>query len=411
MSTNGYGRRDPATRRIEVALLLAGVATFVLLYNTQAILPQLARSYDLSPSASALSVSLATAGLGVGLFAAAPLADRFGRTLLIHVSLFSASFMALLIAFIPDWTLFLAARFVQGMLLAGLPATAAVYLREEINAKAVATVTGIYIFGTTIGGLLSRLGASGVVELAGDWAGPFGLGGVNLALLATGLFSLACAVACRLLLPASRGFVSERNRPRELVRIFGRAFTDPVLVGLYAIAAVMMGTFVGVFNAIGFRLEGAPYFLSVGAIGLIFLVYPVAGYGSALAGRAADRHNVRAILPIGVVIAGLGVALIAVPWLPGIIAGALVLAVGFFVAHSVASSWVATRAAAGVGHPAQSASLYLIFYYAGSSLSGNLTPLAWQHLGWAGVSLVAGALMVAALGIAIALARSRSIPR
>lgn len=411
----GYGRRNPATRRIQVALLLAGVATFVLLYNTQAILPQLSRTYDLTPSSAALSVSLATAGLGVGLLLAAPLSDRYGRTALIHFSLLSAGAVGIAIAFIPDWRLFLLARFVQGVLLAGLPATAAVYLREEMNNSIVAAATGVYIFGTTIGGLLSRLGASWVAELATGWPtwrlGPVAMDEVHLALLATGLFSFACAVACRLLLPASRGFRAERNRPAELLRIFGRAFTDRVLVGIYAMAALMMGTFIGVFNVLGFRLEAAPYHLSVGVVGLIFLVYPVAGYASALAGRAADRYSVRAVMPVGVVLAIAGLTLLGLPWLPVIVLGALVFATGFFVTHAVASSWVATRAAMGVGHPAQAASIYMIFYYAGSSISGNLTPLAWQHEGWAGVMVACGSLMAVALAVSIALARSRSILR
>lgn len=411
----GYRRGERETRRVQAALLLAGLATFVLLYNTQAILPQLSRTYGLSPSSAALSVSLATAGLGVGLLFAAPLSDRFGRTGLIHASLFSASLMGVLIAFIPEWNLFLAARFVQGMLLAGLPATAAVYLREEMNRSIVAAATGVYIFGTTFGGLLSRLVASWVAELASGWPewriGPLAVDEVHLALLATALLSVACAVACRALLPASRGFRAERNRPAALVRIFGRAFTDPVLLGLYAMAALMMGTFIGVFNVLGFRLEGEPFGLSVGLVGLIFLVYPVAGYFSALGGRAADRYSVRAVLPVGVALALAGLGILAVPSLPVIVLGALVLATGFFVTHAVASSWVATRAAVGVGHPAQAASIYMIFYYAGSSVSGNLTPLAWQHFGWTGVSVACGVLLVAALATALALARSRSILR
>lgn len=39
----GYRHGDPMTRRIEVGLLMAGLATFTLLYSTQAILPYFTR--------------------------------------------------------------------------------------------------------------------------------------------------------------------------------------------------------------------------------------------------------------------------------------------------------------------------------------------------------------------------------
>lgn len=68
----GYLRGDPQAKRIEVGLLMAGLATFTLLYATQAILPYFTRDYGISPAEAALSVSMATAGLGVGLIFAVP---------------------------------------------------------------------------------------------------------------------------------------------------------------------------------------------------------------------------------------------------------------------------------------------------------------------------------------------------
>ncbi|QUG41881.1 hypothetical protein KD050_00825 [Psychrobacillus sp. INOP01] len=34
---------------------------------------------------------------------------------------------------------------------------------------------------------------------------------------------------------------------------------------------------------------------------------------------------------------------------------------------------------------AQASSLYLLFYYLGSSIGGSLAGLAWEHVGWIGV--------------------------
>lgn len=206
-SFDGYPRGHRQTKKIEIGLLVAGLATFVLLYNTQAILPYFTRDLRISPSQSALSVSVATAGLAVGLIAAAPVSERIGRVALIRFSLLSASALGLVSAFIVDWPTFLILRFVMGVRLAGLPATAAVYLKEEIHPDYATAATGIYIFGTTLGGLSARLITSGVVSLHErlDLGAPLGLDAAHFALFVSALAASACAVGAWLLLPQSRG--------------------------------------------------------------------------------------------------------------------------------------------------------------------------------------------------------------
>ena len=206
-SFDGYPRGHRQTKKIEIGLLVAGLATFVLLYNTQAILPYFTRDLRISPSQSALSVSVATAGLAVGLIAAAPVSERIGRVALIRFSLLSSSALGLVSAFVTDWPTFLILRFVMGVLLAGLPATAAVYLKEEIHPDYATAATGIYIFGTTLGGLSARLITSGVVSLHErlDLGAPLGLDAAHFALFVSALAASACAVGAWLLLPHSRG--------------------------------------------------------------------------------------------------------------------------------------------------------------------------------------------------------------
>ncbi|PAD21987.1 hypothetical protein [Terribacillus saccharophilus] len=59
---------------------------------------------------------------------------------------------------------------------------------------------------------------------------------------------------------------------------------------------------------------------------------------------------------------------LAVP-LVFVIAGIALFTFGFFASHSIASSLVGKRAAS---HKAQASSLYLFFYYTGSSIFGSL---------------------------------------
>src|ERR1700721_4735622 len=99
----GARAAQPGYRRVAGALFAAGVATFALLYSTQALLPQLARSFSVSAAQSTLSLSLTTAGLGVALLVAGPASEVLGRTGLIRFSLVASGIVALACAVAPSW--------------------------------------------------------------------------------------------------------------------------------------------------------------------------------------------------------------------------------------------------------------------------------------------------------------------
>src|SRR3954452_22040084 len=288
----GYRVGEPGYRRITVALFAAGVATFALLYSTQALLPDLARAFGISAAQSTLSLSVTTVGLGVALLVAGPLSEVLGRTRLIHLSLGVSAVVALGCAAAPGWHVLLGLRLVQGITLAGLPAVATAYLREELHPGTHARAAGLYIGGTALGGmtgrLVGRLVAGGVADVL-DW---------RWALAAIAVVGLACAVVVRLLLPASRNFRAAPARADHLVEMTKRALSDRGLLALYAIGACSMGAFVAVYNAMGFRLTSAPFSLGLGAAGLVFLVYPIGSVSSAVAGRLADRFGRRSVVPI-----------------------------------------------------------------------------------------------------------------
>jgi len=155
-----------------------------------------------------------------------------------------------------------------------------------------------------------------------------------------------------------------------------------------------MGAFVGVYNVMGFRLTAAPFGLSVGTAGLVFLVYAIGTVSSAIAGRLAERFSRRAVVPIGCLITAAGVLLTLPGSLPCIVVGLAVMTAGFFVVHGVASSWVPVRAHAGGVASAQAASLYLFAYYLGSSVFGNLAGRAWSAGAWPAVVALSLSLVV-----------------
>ncbi len=263
---------DPRARRASLALFLAGIVVFASLYATQPLLPELSREFGVSPAASALTVSLSTLGLAVGLLIGGPVSERVGRTPLVHLSLAAATVLGLLCAVSPSWPLLLVGRALQGLALAGLPAVGVAYLIEELHPQIAGRATGLYIGGNAIGGMLGRLISGALAEI----------GGWRLAVGGIGLLALGCTVAVALLLPPSRRFRPADAGWAVLATNTRRVLSDPVLLGLYALAALLMGTFVAVFNALSFRLEAPPYALSTAEAGLVFLVYALGSVGSSL---------------------------------------------------------------------------------------------------------------------------------
>jgi MFS transporter, YNFM family, putative membrane transport protein len=397
---SGYQVGEPGFRRAAAGVFLAGIAVFSTLYAPQAQLPELSRSFGVSPASSTLAISITTGALAVGLLVLGPVSDRRGRTGILHASLAAAAVLAVLIALAPAWWVLLVLRGLQGFALAGLPAVAVAYLREELHPAVSSRAIGLYVSGTAIGGLSGRL-LSGFLTELGGWRAALG---------GAAAVAVACAVAVRVLLPASRRFVRV-SREGPLLRQLAAAFTDPALLALYGVAALLMGGFVAIYNAGTFRLAAEPYALSPALAGLVFLAYLLGSASSPIAGALADRFGRRLVVPLCVLVMGGGIALTLPQPLWVFVLGVCVLTVGFFAAHGVANGWVAARAQLGGRPVGQAASLYSFWYYAGSSVGGTLAGRAWQDAGWGGVVLLAGGCVLAALLLSLLLGRTRPLDR
>ncbi|RYC05953.1 MFS transporter [Nocardioides zhouii] len=384
-----------------VAMFAAGMATFVLLYDIQSLLPELETAFDVTPTRATLALSLTTAALAVTLLVAGPLSEVVGRTRLIHVALWSAAAVALASAVAPTWEVLLGLRVLQGVTLAGLPAVATAYLREELHPSVHGRAFGLYVGGTALGGMTGRLVTAPVADAAG-W---------RWGLAAASCLALASAALVAWLLPASRGFVP-RPRGAGLRATAGMAraaLADRALVALYVLGACAVGALVAVLNALGFRLSSAPYDLSVGTISLVYLVYALGTVSSTVSGRVADRIGRRATIPAGCAVALVGVLLTLSGSLPVIVVGVGALTVGFFCVHGLASGWVTARAHLAGVSTGQAAAFYLFAYYVGSSVFGNLGSAAWTHAGWSGVVALASALLLTVCAMVVVLRRTPAL--
>ncbi|WP_106476992.1 MFS transporter [Phytohalomonas tamaricis] len=375
-----------------LALFSSGFATFALLYCVQPMMPILSDAFAIDAASSSLVLSISTAMLAVGMLITGPISDAVGRKSVMSLALLGASGFTLLGAIMPTWEGVLITRALVGLSLAGLCAVAMTYLNEEIHPRSIGVSMGLYIGGNAIGGMSGRL-ISGVMVDFVSWR-------VTLGTL--GLIGLIAALIFIRILPPSRHFQPRSLKPRSLAAGFVGHFKDRGLPWLFFESFLLMGSFVTLFNYIGYRLLGAPYHYSQAVIGLLSIVYLSGIYSSAWAGGLADRLGRNRVFWafIALMLGGLGLTLFEPVVL--ILIGMLLFTFGFFAAHSTASSWIGKRATQA---KAQASSLYLFSYYVGSSLAGTLGGVFWHYGGWNGVGAFIAVLLAIALAVGLHLRR------
>lgn len=384
-------RGTPAYKRANIALFLSGFATFSLLYCVQPLMPIFSENFGVTPAASSLSLSLSTGFLAFAIFCAAAVSERFGRRSLMFASLLGAAICTLACAVAPNWQTLLVIRALEGFLLGGVPAVAMAYLAEEVEPRGLGAAMGLYIAGNAFGGMAGRVVTGTIAEFL-SWRPA--LGGI-------GILGLIAATGFLFLLPPSRNFTPRKgfNAAFHVDAWVGHV-RNPALPLLFAIGFLAMGSFVTVYNYVGFRLVAAPYDLSQTALGLIFTVYLFGIAASWFAGVLGDRIGHYTVLPIGVVVAAIGAVVTLASNLPLIILGIVLVTIGFFVTHSVASALVGRLARDTKGH---ASSLYLLAYYLGSSIAGSAGGYFWLADGWSAVVVfilvMLAACLLAALGV------------
>ncbi|MGH3167609.1 MAG: MFS transporter, partial [Trebonia sp.] len=233
---------DPGMRRVRLGLFAAALATYALLYTPQPLLPLISSGFRVSPAAASLAMSAGTFALAVAVIPVSSLSEVFGRRRIMIVSAISAGILGLAAPLAPSLAMLVLLRVVQGVALAGLPATAMAYLAEEVAPESLGRVMGLYIAGNAIGGLSGRV-VAGSLATGGGW---------RIAAFGVSAMSLACAVALAFLLPRSRFFTPAPPRLGVLFSSLRRNLADTGLLRLYLIGFALMGAFVTVYNYLTF---------------------------------------------------------------------------------------------------------------------------------------------------------------
>ncbi|PRY66485.1 YNFM family putative membrane transporter [Vreelandella songnenensis] len=378
--------------RATMALCLGSFLVFINLYVPQPLLPELKAVYDVSTLGVSLLMSVATLSLALALLVFGPLSDAIGRESIMRITLLLAGGLSLALAFAPNFESLLLLRLLQGFLLGGLPAVAIAWMGDAFEKPALLSAVGLYIGANSLGGISGRI-VGGAAS---------GIGGPQAAFIAVGVMTLVgCALFWRLL-PNSRTFVPQRFQLRRaLADLLGHLRT-PVLLAAYCLGGINFLIFINQYSYITFRLAAEPYQLAASGLGLIFLTYLGGTFGSTVSGRLAQRFSPATCMMAGVVILMAGTAVTLSESLALIIVGLTINAFGFFMAHSLASSWVGRYAQGARG---SASALYLVFYYVGASLGGFWLELFWQGASWSGVAWGSWILLSITLMITLGMRR------
>lgn len=382
-------KKDQAYRRVLVCMLLGSIVTFAVLYAPQPLLNFFSKRYGVSPATASASISLPTLALAASLLFIPFLSRRIGRKRIMGISLFATSILAIISAFCNNFGFFLVVRLLEGISVSGFPAIAIAYLNEEISPMSIGGTMGAYVAGTAVGGFVGRVAIGPLT----DWFSW------QIAFFVLGFICFLCSMYFWFKLPRSRNFQAEKMPFSEYMKALVTGFRDKRLFLLYSMGFLVMGSYIMLFNYIGYPLTESPYHLSQTVLGFLFVVNLIGTWSSTMFGKLADHHSRQKLMGISCVIFALGALLTIIPNLWIKILGIAVFAFGFFAAHTTASGWVGVVAPA--NRKATASSLYLLFYYLGSSVIGWAGGFIWIDFHWLGLVCAICLFMIICYGISI----------
>jgi predicted MFS family arabinose efflux permease len=366
---------------------LMGFLTLVDHFAAQAILPMLASTYAVPPSAAGLAVNAGTLGMAISGLAVSLFAARLDRRRGIAVSLALLSIPTALLAVAPDLATFAFLRATQGVFMAAAFTLTMTYLAERGGPNDTAAALAAYVTGVVASNLVGRLLSSAVAD-------AFGLS-ANFAVFAA--LNLAGAALVALTLKPSMRMAPGCRPPQAPLAAWRQHLSTPGLKPAFGLGFIILFVFIGTFTYVNFELVRAPLMLSSLELGLVYFVFTPALVTTPLAGRAARRIGTRAA-----VIGSLAVALLALPLLlaaslPAILGGLVLMGVGTFFAQAAATGYVGRTA---TSDRAAASGMYLTSYYCGGLAGAFVFGEVYDRAGWE--TCIAGFGLALLAGIALA---------
>ncbi|MDN5852813.1 MAG: MFS transporter, partial [Actinomycetia bacterium] len=166
--SSGHLPGSAELRRLNLAMLAAGVAAFGALYSTQALMPALGAEFDVSATQSSLTVSAGTGALALAVVPMSMIAEAYGRTTTMRVGFAAVTILVLASALAPTFAVLVALRALLGVAVAAVVGVAMGHVGAEVHPRAVGAAMGLYVAGNSLGGIGGRLVSAGLYDVF-DW--------------------------------------------------------------------------------------------------------------------------------------------------------------------------------------------------------------------------------------------------
>jgi predicted MFS family arabinose efflux permease len=392
----------PATTAVApFQLFIIGLTAFLTvvdLFATQALLPTLATYYKVSPAAMGLAVNACTLGMAIGGLSIALLSQRIDRRKGILASLLVLSVPTLLLAHAPNLTVFATLRVAQGLCMASAFGLTLAYLGEKFTAEQSASAFAAYITGNVASNLVGRFIAAAVVDHAGLAANFIVFAGLNV----TGA-ALVFATVKSIEMPKSQVAAEPMHVQSWLEHI-----RVPELRAGFAIGFCILFAFIGTFTYVNFVLVAPPLAVGMMTLGFIYFVFLPSIVTTPLAGMVANNVGRKPALWGALLVAALGLPLLAIPALPAVLLGMVLVAVGTFFAQALATGFVSRAAKS---NRAAASGIYLASYFAGGLVGSAVLGQIFDQYGWAACVASIGASLAAAAWLTQYLDISEPKPR
>jgi predicted MFS family arabinose efflux permease len=342
------------------------------LYYAQPLLPQVSHDLHVGSGTTALVITAAQVGYGIGLALLVPLGDILIRRRLVPGILVVASAALFVASAAPNVAILIAAVAVAGVCSVAaqiLVPFAASLASDRERGRVVGTVMS----GLLIGILLART-FSGLIAEAAGWRTVYVVAGGVVLVMATLL---------HFRLP------DEQTRPSihygELLgSVVHLMRTEPLLRLRSAIGGLVFATFNVVWTSLAFLLVAAPYHYSEAVIGLFGLLGAAGALAASFSGRLADRGLERWVTggSLVILVGSIGLLALGSHQLWALMAGILLGDMGIQAVHIQNQQLIfaidpAARSRLNTG--------YMVTYFIGGAIGSATTGVAYGAGGWSAV--------------------------
>jgi MFS transporter, YNFM family, putative membrane transport protein len=376
-----------------VVIGLTAFLTVVDLFATQAILPSLARHYQVTPAAMGFAVNATTMGMAVAGLVVGFFSPHIDRRLGILISLAVLAIPTSLLASAPNLAVFTILRVAQGLCMASAFALMLAHLGEQCSAMDAGGAFAAYITGNVASNLIGRLISATVSDNLGLAANFYFFALLNLAGALLVYFTIKRVQPMRSIGPAQSHFSAMTEHWR-----------DPALRATFGLGFCILFAFIGTFTYVNFVLVRAPLSLGMMGVGLVYFVFLPSVVTTLLAGKAVALFGMRPSLWGGLAVAALGLPLMLSSHLADVLAGMVLVGVGTFFAQACATGFVGQAARTNRG---VASGTYLACYFFGGLVGSAVLGELFDHFGWlacvagVGVALALGCVLTASLRIPV----------